>query len=411
MQRKILIISQLWYPDTFGGSERVAYEQARRLVERGNEVTVLVHRDRKELPAEGEMDGIRVIRYGRLGLRKLVGRSMIDLLDVPHALSTLLRSWTPDVVLLHHPFPAAGYFRSKYAKFFYTFYLFHASVYRELQLDRKHGGIARSFFGKIIGVVATPLILLVVRIVEGRALNRTHRIGVLSQFSKKILDDTYPKASHKVVELPGGVDLETFQPRPSARALRLHLGVPEDADVVLTVRRLVPRMGLSLLIDAIARAREEQPSLICVIGGTGPEEKKLKAEVRKRKMEYAVRFVGKIPANQLADYYGAADVYALPTIAYEGLGLTTLEAMASGLPVVAMPVGATPEVLTPVTPDLLAAAVTPQAFAETLVRYLKKTPEERRAVSQSVRTYVEQHYSWDRSVDALETQFDNLLAG
>lgn len=411
MPRNILIISQLFYPDTFGGSERVVYEQARRLVTRGHAVTVLVQRDRAALPVEEIVDGIRVVRYGNLGLRRFFGRSITDLRDLPAALKKVVDGFTPEVVLLHHPFPAAAYFKTKISAHFYSIYLFHASVYRELDFDRRHGSIARSWFGKILALPATPLLLWWVRRTERTALERTHKILVLSQFSRTLLGETYPSVVHKVVDLPGGVDLELFAPKPSARALRTHLHIPEDADLLLTVRRLVPRMGLSLLIDAVARARQENHRLVCVIGGSGPEEARLKAEVKKRKLDYAVRFAGRIPTNQLADYYGAADLYVLPTTAYEGLGLTTLEAMASGLPVAATPVGATPEILSAVTPELLAADASALAITEVIVRFFTLSPEERQGLKGRVRKYAEAHWNWDHSMDVLESIIEQTLSG
>ncbi len=406
--KKLLIISQLYYPDTFGGSERVVAEHARLLVMRGHDVVVLVHRDRAELPAEETIDGVRVIRYGRPLLRKFIGRSMVDLLAVPKAFETLLSQWVPDAVILHHPFPAAGFFRSAYARAFPALYVFHASVYKELQLDRKFGGISRSIVGRIVGVLGAPLQLALVRSTEHRALLRADRIVTLSRFSLKLLAETYPDAAGKAEEIPGGVDLVTFAPRPSSRALRIPLGIPADADLVFTVRRLVPRMGLPMLIDACAIARRSNPKLLCLIGGSGPDEAALKAKVKKLKLENVVQFAGRIPATRLPDYYGAADLYVLPTIAYEGLGLTTLEALASGLPVVGTPVGATPEILAPIDPGYVADAATPEALARAMTAYLALPSAERGVRAQAVRRHAEQHYHWDASVDALEAVLGTL---
>lgn len=406
--KKLLIVSQLYYPDTFGGSERVAAEHARLLAARGHDVVVFAHRDRTELPAEERIDGVRVIRYGWPHLRRLIGKSLVDLLAVPKAFEALLAEWVPDAVILHHPFPAAGYFRSPYSRAFPSVYVFHASVYKELQLDRKFGAISRSFLGTIIGLVGAPLQLAIVKAAEHRALARADRIVALSRFSLRLLAETYADVAGKAQEIPGGVDLDAFAPRPSRRALRIHLGMPEDADIVLTVRRLVPRMGLPLLIDACIAARETHPTLVCLIGGSGPDDAKLKSLVRQKKAEHVIRFAGGIPVGRLSDYYGAADLYVLPTIAYEGLGLTTLEALASGLPVVGTPVGATPEILAPIDPAYVADAAEPAALARAMTAYLALPASARDARRAAVRRHAEEHWRWDRSVDAIEAVLADL---
>lgn len=406
--KKILIISQLYFPDTFGGSERVVAEHARLLAARGHQVVVLVHRDRADLPAEETIDGVRVIRYGRPLLRKLIGKSFVDLLAVPKAFEALLTEWLPDAVILHHPFPGAGYFRSAYSRAFPAVYLFHASVYKELQLDRKFGSISRSLLGKIIGIFGAPLQLAITKANEHRALSRSERILTLSRFSVQLLGETYPDVAGKAQEIPGGVDLVAFAPRPSRRALRIHLGIPEDADVIFSVRRLVPRMGLPLLIDACIAARQKNPKLICLIGGSGPDEAKLKNLIRQKKAEHVVRLIGSIPVGRLADFYGAADLYVLPTIAYEGLGLTTLEALASGLPVVGTPVGATPEILGPINPAYVADAVDTASLARAMSAFLALPEAERVNRRTAVRRYAEEHWRWERSVEALEAVLAQL---
>ncbi len=400
--KKLLIVTQLYYPDTFGGSERVVYEQARLLAKHGHEVVVLVHRDRAELPLEESMDGVRIIRYGRPLLRALIGKSLVDWLAVAPAFERLLAEWVPDAVILHHPFPAAGYFRSAYSRAFPSVYVFHASVYKELQLDRTFGGITRSALGRVVGLVATPLLFALTKAAEHAALRRADRIVAFSGFSLSVLGDTYPKVAGKAERIPGGVDLATYVPRPSRRALRLHLDIPEDAALALSVRRLVPRMGLPLLIEACGIVRRRVPKLVCLIGGVGPEEVKLKRLVRTRKLEHVVRFLGPVPAARLPDFYGAADLYVLPTIAYEGLGLTTLEALASGLPVVGTPVGATPEVLGPLDRSLVAAEATAEALAASMEAQLAKPPAEQERLRAAARTYAERHFRWEDSVGALE---------
>jgi glycosyltransferase involved in cell wall biosynthesis len=80
-----------------------------------------------------------------------------------------------------------------------------------------------------------------------------------------------------------------------------------------------------------------------------------------------VLFVGPVADDsRLADWYRASDLFVLPTTAYEGFGMATVEALSSGTPVVGTAVGATPELLTPLDPRLVAASADPGTLAASI---------------------------------------------
>ena len=119
------------------------------------------------------------------------------------------------------------------------------------------------------------------------------------------------------------------------------MGLPEDKFILFTVRNLVPRMGLENLISAFEIVQSGRTDLLLIIGGEGPLEPALKEQTRQCGVEEFVRFVGYIPDEDLPSYYQMADLFILPTIELEGFGLVTVEALASGLPVLGTPVGGT----------------------------------------------------------------------
>ena len=89
----------------------------------------------------------------------------------------------------------------------------------------------------------------------------------------------------------------------------------------------------------------------------------------------------------------------------EGFGLVTLEAMASGVPVLGTPVGGTREILAKFDPGFLFKDTTPEAIASLIIEnYLKikETPQEWSEISHRCRRFVELHYSWEKNVDATE---------
>jgi phosphatidylinositol alpha-1,6-mannosyltransferase len=144
-----------------------------------------------------------------------------------------------------------------------------------------------------------------------------------------------------VVEVPPGVDTRRFVPLdPGARAgARAELEVADDALLVVSVSRLVPRKGIDVLVDAAAELVREFPSLMVLIGGEGRDRHRLEARARDRRAP--VRFLGRVPDDRLARLYGGADVFAMTCrnrwlgMEQEGFGIVFLEAAAAGVPQVA----------------------------------------------------------------------------
>ncbi|MGO9559276.1 MAG: glycosyltransferase family 4 protein [Acidimicrobiales bacterium] len=141
-----------------------------------------------------------------------------------------------------------------------------------------------------------------------------------------------------VTEVPPGVDVERFFPLSGEqrRAARLRLGLPEDALVVVSISRLVPRKGMDVLIRAVARLQRSRPELVLAIGGAGRDERRLKAVAAVA--DVPVRWLGRISDEDLPLAYGAADVYAMCCrdrwfgLEQEGFGIVFLEAAACGVP-------------------------------------------------------------------------------
>jgi glycosyltransferase involved in cell wall biosynthesis len=212
----------------------------------------------------------------------------------------------------------------------------------------------------------------------------------------------------KIVRIPGGVDPERFKPHPDRRALRRALGIDESSLVLLTVRRLVPRMGLDNLLEAVALLKPRFPELKLLIGGVGGLRDRLEALSAAKGLRETVKFLGAISEADLPAYYQAADLFVLPTLALEGFGLATLEALACGTPVVGTPAGATPEILAPLEPRLVAADVSAKAIAEA-VRGAIEGQLTADAMRERCRLYIERGYSWNPCVDRHEALYMQCL--
>ena len=147
----------------------------------------------------------------------------------------------------------------------------------------------------------------------------------------------------RVAVIPCGVDVELFRPRTAAPA-RARLGL--DADhVLLFVGRLTPIKGLETLLRALAVLRSDGLAAarltLLVVGGTKGEEAgsgPLRRLAHELGVGAWVDFRGPQPQNVLPDYYAAADLCLMPS-RYESFGMVALEAMASGVPVIASRAG------------------------------------------------------------------------
>ena len=126
--------------------------------------------------------------------------------------------------------------------------------------------------------------------------------------------------------------------------------------------------------------------------------------IQQEKVNQCVQLVGLVPRETLPLYFRCADLFVLPTTAIEGFGLVTAEALASGLPVMGTPVGATEEILQQIDRRLLFKNTSPEALAEGIETFLK-TPEIFKEMSSRCRHLAETNYSWEQVVKQIEQEF------
>ncbi|MFF0475469.1 glycosyltransferase [Streptomyces sp. NPDC004284] len=206
--------------------------------------------------------------------------------------------------------------------------------------------------------------------------------------------------ARNVVRAPLGVDLEHCRPGRRSTALRARYAGGERVLLLLCSRLSVEkRPGTAL--DALEELRADGIAAALVVAGDGPLRGSLERRARERRLP--VRFLGHVADRAaLADLQAAADVCLAPGPA-ETFGLSALEALACGTPVVVSASSALPEV---VGTAGAAAADTPAAFAAG-VRSLLATPETARRRAARARA---EAFSWDRAITAFLHAHDALPA-
>ena len=285
-----------YYEPHVGGIETHLALLAHGLVEHGVEVEVLVHGGGTRTLRE-TVRGISVTRV------RSVGRLLSTELS-PGLVSELARPY--DVLHLHTPHPMAmlAYLAARKPA--------HALVVTH------HSDIVRQ---ARIRSILQPLF--------GAVLSRANAILATSQRYLESSDELRPYRE-KTRVVPYGIDLKQFSPSlkesRSARELRARYGTR----IVLATGRLIYYKGFEVLLDAMRSVRGH-----LLLVGDGPLRTALEQRARRNGIDDRVTFVGAVPNHEMGTYYGAADVFVLPSIARsEAFGIVQVEALASGLPVV-----------------------------------------------------------------------------
>jgi phosphatidylinositol alpha-1,6-mannosyltransferase len=204
-----------------------------------------------------------------------------------------------------------------------------------------------------------------------------------------------------VVEVPPGVDARRFLPldRAARAAARAEAGVPDDALLVVSVSRLVPRKGMDVLVDAAAHLSGEFPTLVVVIGGEGRDRQRLEARARQRRAP--VRFLGRVSDDQLPRLYGAADVFAMACrnrwlgLEQEGFGIVFLEAAAAGVPQVAGRSGGADEAVVHGETGMVVDRPSEARAVAGALRALLADPHRRRRMGMLARARAERSFDYD----------------
>lgn len=192
--------------------------------------------------------------------------------------------------------------------------------------------------------------------VERTLYLRSARVIVLSQAFADLVSERYGVNPERIRIVPGSVDIERFGVSASQTAARDRLGLPQDRPILLSVRRLVRRMGLSELIVALKTVVNRIPDVLLCVAGRGLLREELERQVIELGLTDHVQFLGFVDDEQLPYLYRAADITVVPSIALEGFGLVAAESLAAGVPAMVTKVGGLPEVVAGLSSDLMFAS-------------------------------------------------------
>lgn len=363
--RVLLSCPYAW--DAPGGVQVHVGELAGRLGSRGHEALILA-------PARGTVEASAVRVVGR-PVRVPYGGKVAPICFSRRSWSKIreaLRVFEPDVVHVHEPFSPSTSMLTMAASTAPVVATFHAHHERS-RLLWSAAPVLRGLARSIDAAVAVS---------EAAATFAAQAVG------------------RPIEIVPNGVDVERFGGAASPAP-----GLPEGRRI-LWVNRLDPQKGFPVMVRAFARLTAELEGLWLIVAGDGRDREALGmlSEPDRRR----VLMLGTVPNADLPAYHAAADVFAAPAAGHESFGISLVEAMAAGLPVVATDIPGYREVVSDGVEGLLVPPHDPGALAAALRRVLTD-PALAASLGAAGRRRA-RTFSWDAIVPRLEAVYDRVTA-
>jgi glycosyltransferase involved in cell wall biosynthesis len=411
MNRRIAMISEHASPlavlggvDAGGQNVYVAH-MARRLAALGDRVDVFTRRDDLELPDVVELaPGVRVMNVAAGPAEPIPKEGLL-----PHMAAfrdSMLRDWARNgrrYDVIHANFFMSGLVAAEIKRILGIPFVitFHAL-----------GRVRRQFQGPDDGFPAER------SSIEERVAAEADRIIAECPQDAQDLVALYAADRGRISIVPCGFDPTEFSPR-NALLARRELGLDPAERILLQLGRIVPRKGIDTVIQAVGRLMRDHrmPVRLLIVGGSerdpsparDPELGRLVELSKAEGVADRVTFVGRRDRDEIASYYTAADLF-ISTPWYEPFGITPLEAMACGTPVIGSKVGGikfsvrhgeTGYLVPPRDPDALAARI-----AELYANPKLLAEFGRKAIGR-----VNDLFTWARVAGALSAVYDEVLAG
>ncbi len=384
------------FPPHIGGMGQVAFDECKKLAERGHEVTVFTLRYTQIARINGEdypdfaMAQNRGSTISSKRNRDADSNFLFKVVRMRPSIKFGDAGWVPqlffklknfDIVHLHYPW----YGGAEWALF--------AKILREQKyvvtyhMDAAPAGFFKKMVGRIYdGLVAKRILFGAERVI---AVDKAHFSA--SRFGQQLSPD-------KVVELSNAVDAEIFKPR-AVSLDELGLSEWKDKKIILFVGNLLPVKRLDLLLGVVRRLGDDVRLL--VVGG-GNEEGRYKNMTTDYGLRTTVRFAGAVnDRGELAKYYSLATVLAVPSDA-ESFSLVIVEALASGCPVVASDLPGVRNKVEDGVNGFLFKPGSAENLKEQLEKVLNMPTEERKQMGERGRQKAVEKYDLDRHVEKLE---------
>lgn len=376
---KVLQLTQR-FPPAIGGVENHVFNLASKLTETGIDVDVFATDSVRDIPfrrLEGDSNDFpfKVRRF-----------RAVKLAEMPHGLGIVAPSMIPnslssrsDLVHAH----SYGYFA--------TFVGALARKIRKIPLViTTHSDAGRPRLSKrLFDTIVPPITLW-----------EAQRIIALTESEEKYLTSLGVPPG-QIVVIPNGIDLREF---PSTIERAAHGGV---ACVLFVGRLYSQQKGLEILIQALSHIHPSMKFQLNIVGEDWGGASSILDLAKKLGVEDRIKILGRLSRNELLRRYASADLFVLPSL-FEPFGIALLEAMASGLPVVASRVGGIPEVIEEGKTGLLVPPSNAEELGAAIERLL--SDEGKRRIMGHAGQERAALFSWDLIVPRIRKVYEEAIA-
>jgi len=206
-----------------------------------------------------------------------------------------------------------------------------------------------------------------------------------------------------------GVDTQKFNPKQREQSLKEDPGL-SISPTIISVRMLEPVYDVESLVKAMPLVLRRIPEAKLIIAGDGEQRGYLENLAVSLAISNAIRFVGRIPHDELPGYLASADVYISTSLSDGGIAVSTFEAMASGLPVVVTDCGDIRKWITDGESGFIVPLKAPEVMAAKII-YLLESKDTRVKFGKSAREVVEQRADYEKEMLKMENLYKELIDG
>ena len=311
--------------------------------------------------------------------------------------------------------------------------LFH-SIFLLIELAKKHHiniihthGYRANFFGRVAGLLSNKIVVSTLHVslydyVDTPDVIRKLYITFEKLFSFKtkificisesIKEDAIRMGipSHRIHLIPNGVDLNKFYPRDKKKcriefSKRFGIKITDTDLIIGTVGRMVTEKGQIYLLDAMRYLKDIFPKMICLLVGSGPLLPYLKKKAKELGLNKRCIFIK--PFRDIELFYPLLDIFVLPSIR-EPFGLVLLEAMASGIPVIATSSGGPLDIIRNGQNGLLATSEDSKSLADKISELLSDSKKRTRIALEGLNS-VKERYDIQKTVMNIEEIYKTAI--
>jgi glycosyltransferase involved in cell wall biosynthesis len=368
-----------------GGTEIAAYNLAINMAKRGNEIEVFT-------TSIDSRESIEI--YPNMRIHRNPTSFKIASANASFKLIYKPLNYDLDIVHAHSPIPysdipALFYAKRKKVPFILTYQFDGQSTGGSFMRNAGVGFYNKFFINKVLSsaevIIAT-----------------TEAYANESPFLKGYKE--------KIVIIPNGINIEEVTTVHTQEECRNMLGLPYDAPIILFFGSLVRYKGPDVLLKAFKTIKKEFPKAKLIFAGRGEMFDELSNQALKLDLVNDVLFTGFVEEDKKPLYFKAADIFCLPsTTMAESFGIVNLEAMASGIPIVASNLGGIPDIVKHGVNGLLAEPGNYQNLADNLLCLLKDEDMRKRFGDQGKKLVW--NFSWDEIAMKTEQLYRDILDG